>query len=490
MKKRKMPKFSLKNIGASFRTRSFRAGGYSVAATVIVLAIAVVVNIIVASLPSRYTQFDTTSSQIFSISDQTEKLVGGLTEDVTIYWVVQSGAEDSYIETLLDRYKSMSSHIKVVKKDPDVYPTFVQNYTDDSVYNNSLVVESGQRYRYVAYTDIYLYDYSNYYYTGSYDVSFDGESALTSAIDYCVSEVLPKVYMLTGHGEADMASTFSTAVEKENIELEELSLLTLEAVPEDADALLINTPQSDIAEEEKNMIQEYLGAGGSLILITDPVQDEPLTNLDALMENYGVSSAEGIVIEGSQSNYAFGTPYYLLPTLSSHDITSALKSEGYYVLLPVAHGLVVSETLSANMSVTTLLETSDSAFSKVAGYSLTTYEKEDGDIDGPFALAVAITDTIDDSTESQIVWVSSGALLDESSNSRVSGGNLDFFLNCLNWMCDAEESDLSIHAKALSQEYLTMDSATSSMLALLMVGVIPVAYLAIGITIWIRRKRR
>ena len=355
----KMPKISAKKIGASFKTRAFQVGGYSVAATVIVLAIAIVVNIIAGSLPSKYTQFDTTSNQIFSISDQTEKLVGGLEEDVTIYWIVQSGNEDTYTGTLLDRYQSLSSHIKVVKKEPDVYPTFAQNYTDETVYNNSLVVECGDRSRFIAYTDIYLYDYSDYYYTGSYDVSFDGESALTSAIDYCLSEDLPKVYILTGHGEADMSSTFSTAVEKENIELEELSLVTLNEVPDDADALLINTPSSDIAEEEKDLILEYLSTGGSLIMITDPEQDEELTNLKALMAHYGVSSAEGIVIEGSQNNYAFGTPYYLLPTLKSHDITSALKSEGYYVLLPVAHGLTVSEELADNLSVTTLLETSD-----------------------------------------------------------------------------------------------------------------------------------
>lgn len=486
----KKPKISAQKIGASFQTRSFRVGGYSVAATVIVLAIAIVVNIIAGSLPAKYTQFDTTSSQVFSISDQTEKLVGGLEQDVTIYWIVQSGAEDTYTEALLERYESLSSHVKVVKKDPDVYPTFAQNYTDGTIYNNSLVVECGERYRYVSYDEIYLYDYSYYYYTGSYDVSFDGESAITSAIDYCVSTDLPKVYSLTGHGEADMASTFSSAVEKENMELVELSLLTLEAVPDDADALLINTPSSDIAEEEKDMIQEYLAVGGSLLLITDPADEEPFMNLEALMANYGVTSNEGVVIEGSQNNYALGRPYYLLPTINSHDITSALKSEGYYVLLPIAHGLTVSSDLPDTVSVSTLLKTSDSAFSKLAGYDLTTYEKEDGDIDGPFALAVAVTDTIDDATESQIVWVSSGALLDESSNSRVSGGNLDFFLNCLNWMCEAEESSLSIHAKALSQDYLTMDSGTASTLSVLMVLVLPVAYLAIGITIWIRRKRR
>lgn len=484
----KLPKFKPAHIAASFRTRSFRIGGYSVLAALIVLAIAVAANFFVNALPSSVTQFDTTSNQLFTISEQTENIVSSLEDEVTIYWVVQAGAEDSAVETLLDRYKSLSSQIKVIQKDPDVYPAFVQQYTD-TIYNNSLIVESGERYRYISYEEIYVYDYSNYYYTGSYDVSFDGESALTSAIDYVISEDLPKVYRLTGHGESTLAATFSSAVEKENIDMEDLSLLTLQTVPEDADCILIYAPQSDISEEEKAMLEEYLGNGGNLVLITDPPQEGALTNLEALMAYYGVTAKEGVVVESDQSHYAWDAPYYLLPDYGSHDITASL-SGGYYVLLPIAQGLSVSDELPAAVTVTELLTTSDSAFSKVAGYNLTTYEKEDGDIDGPFALAVAITDTLDDGLESNIIWVSSAALLDEQANTQASGGNQDFFLNVLNYLCEPEGSSLSIHAKSLSYEYLTMDSATAAVLSLLVIGVIPVAYLAIGIVIWFRRKHR
>ena len=303
----KLPKFKPAHIAASFRTRSFRIGGYSVLAALIVLAIAVAANFFVNALPSSVTQFDTTSNQLFTISEQTENIVSSLEDEVTIYWVVQAGAEDSAVETLLDRYKSLSSQIKVIQKDPDVYPAFVQQYTD-TIYNNSLIVESGERYRYISYEEIYVYDYSNYYYTGSYDVSFDGESALTSAIDYVISEDLPKVYRLTGHGESTLAATFSSAVEKENIDMEDLSLLTLQTVPEDADCILIYAPQSDISEEEKAMLEEYLGNGGNLVLITDPPQEGALTNLEALMAYYGVTAKEGVVVEGDQSHYAWDAP--------------------------------------------------------------------------------------------------------------------------------------------------------------------------------------
>ena len=103
---------------------------------------------------------------------------------------------------------------------------------------------------------------------------------------------------------------------------------------------------------------------------------------------------------------------------------------------------------------------------------------------------MAISDTVEDGITSDIIWVSSAALTDEQINAQVSGGNQDFFLNSLSYLCQAEESNLSIHAKSLSSETLTMDSATVSVLTVLMVGVVPIAFLAVGIVIFVRRKRR
>ncbi|MCD8375809.1 MAG: GldG family protein [Oscillospiraceae bacterium] len=488
----KKPQFHTngRSLKTTFQSRTFRVGGYSVAAAAIVLAIAIVINVLVGALPASWTQLDATSSQLFTISEQTENTLAGLEEDVTIYWIVRSGSEDDYVESLLNRYASMSSHVSVEKKDPDVYPTFLTAYGQtDEAEDNSLLVVLGDNYRYIDYYSIYVYDYTYYYYTGSYDVEFDGESVLTSAISYVSSGVTPKLYTLTGHGESSLSDDFSSAVSKENIEVEELSLLTEGSVPEDADALLVYAPTTDISEEEKDALLEYLQAGGNLILITQPLDDEELTNLEALMAEYGVTASEGIVLEGNSSYYAWGYPYYLLPEISSHTVTDPLIDSGYYVLLPLAQGLSVSDELPDGVSVTELLTTTDAAYSKIAGYAMTTTEKEDGDIDGPFALAVAITDTIDDDTESNILWVSSAYLLDDSANSSVSGGNQDLFLNALNWMCEQEDS-ISIHAKSLSTEYLTMSDSAGTMLCVLAIGLIPAVYLAIGIVIWVRRRHR
>ena len=255
-------------IKAAFSSKSFKVGGYSVAAAVVVIAIAVAVNMIAGALPAGVTQLDMTTSGVYSLSQETENLLSGLEEEVTVYWVVQDGQEDVTLEHLLDRYEAGSSKIKVVKRDPDVYPTFLAQYDVSETYNNSLIVESGETFRYVSYNDVYEYDYSSYSYDYSYTTSFAGENALTSAINYVISSDLPKIYILTGHGESELSTTFAGAVQSANIEYEELSLLTEEAVPEDADAIMICSPQSDISAEEEELLADYLAAGGNLMLLT------------------------------------------------------------------------------------------------------------------------------------------------------------------------------------------------------------------------------
>ena len=241
-------------------TRSFRVGGYSMAAAAIVVVIAVVANLLVNALPASATQFDTSQGAMYTLSLETTDLLAGLEEDVTVYWIVQSGQEDETLSTLLDRYTGRSDHLILEKKDPDVDPGFLSEYVTGTVYNNSLIVTSDTRDTYVSYEDIYTYEYSDDY--TSYNVSFNGESALTSAIDYVLRDTLPKVYTLTGHGEGSLSSDFQSAAEQDNVEFEELSLLSAETVPEDADCVLILAPQSDIADVELTALQAYLDGGG------------------------------------------------------------------------------------------------------------------------------------------------------------------------------------------------------------------------------------
>ncbi|MCM1344611.1 MAG: GldG family protein [Lachnospiraceae bacterium] len=463
---------------------ALKGGSYSVIITVVVLAVLVVVNILASVLPGAITKYDISASKLYSITSATKVVVNALEKDVTIYWIVQADEEDSVIENLLEKYDSLSSHIDVVKKNPDIYPTFAAQYTDETVANNSLVVECGDRSRYIGYDDIYLIeaDMSSYYYSGSYDVSFDGEGAITSAIDYVVSEDLPQLYLLEGHGEAELPTYVSEQIQKENIDVTSFSLLTEDSVPEEADCVLIYSPASDISPEEKDMLAEYAAGGGKLMVIAGATEEGTLENLYGLLADYGIEAAEGVVVEEDRGYYAFQQPYILLPEIASSDMTDPLIAENYYVIMPIAQGLVFD---SSSTEVMELLSTSPTSFSKTAGYALTTYEKEEGDTDGAFAVGVSV----ECGGGGQMVWFTSSYFLDEMYNAYSSGANLELAMNAISSLIGEREA-IAIRSKAIDYNYLTISESDASRLKTIMIGICPILYLGFGVFMFVERRKR
>lgn len=469
----------LKSSACTGQSRiAMRGGSYSLVLTATVLAILIAVNVFVSSLPSAKTKFDISASKLYSITSNTKAVVNALERDVTIYWIVQADKEDEVIENLLSKYESLSDHIKVVKKNPDVYPTFAEQYTDETVKNNSLVVESGNRSRYISYDDIYVKESDVYSY--NYSTSFDGEGALTSAIAYVTSDELPKLYMLEGHGEAEIPSTFSEKIERENIQVNTISLLKVDSIPEDADAVMIYAPSSDISDKEKDMLADYVKNGGKLLVMAGPATDGVLENLYGLLSGYGVKVNEGIVIDEDRAHYAFQLPYVLMPDLKEDEITKSLIEEHYFPLMPVSHGLTMEKT-SGGATVKALLTTSKSAFSK-RDYDLSTNKKGKDDIDGPFVIAVSIKDG-----DGRIVWFASSSFLEDMYNAYSSGANVDLAMNAMASLVGKNEA-LAIRSKSLNYNYLTISDSAASLLKVLMIGVFPLLYFGIGICVVLIRR--
>ena len=460
-------------------------GSYSFSMIAIFVIIIIVINSIVGEIPTKYTQIDVSSEKIYSIGEQTEELLESLEEKVTIYHVVQSGYEDEVISNLLKKYDE-SDKVEVIVKDPVVNPKFVSEYTSDSVTQNSLIVEYGEKYKLVDYND--MYETSIDYYSYSTTVTgFDGEGQITSAIAYVTAENLPKLYVLEGHGELELNSTLQLDVEKGNIEIVSLNLLTEEAVPEDAECIMINAPASDIAEDEAEKVIEYLENGGKAIIFSDYVETE-MPNFDSILENYGVKRAEGIVMEGNSQYYAMQMPYYLLPDVENNSITSDVKSEGYYVLVPYAQGIRKIDGVRDTISITSLLTTSDEAYSKInlAGDTL---ERASEDIDGPFDLGVLITEEIAKGT-TEIVYFSTSALQDSQVNQIVSGGNEKLIMGAVNELLSSEESiSVSIPSKSVEVSYLSISAYDSNFWMICTIGLIPGFFLVAGFVIWFKRRR-
>ena len=464
-----------------------RNGSYSTLLIVIFVAIVVVINMIVGKLPSKYTQIDISDQQLYSIGDETKKVLNNLDKEVTIYQIAQSGSEDETISNLLQKYADESKHVKVELKDPVVSPKFVSEYTSDQVSSNSLIVVCGDRNKVVNYNDMYesTMDYNTYSYQTT---GFDGEGQITSAIAYVTTENLPVLYTLEGHGEKELDSTIKEDIEKANMEVKTLNLISEGSVPDDAACLLIDSPSSDISEDEKTALLDYLENGGKAMVFSD-YTESTLSNFAAVLENYGVKAADGIVFEGDNQHYGMQMPYYLLPTVNSTDASSETASSGYYIIMPYAQGIQKLDDVRDTVTVEDILTTSDSAYSKTNLQS-ETLEKEDGDVEGPFALGVSIKEDVGDGKKTQIIYYSSSYIMDSQMNQLVSGGNEKLVTESLNSMVSTEETTtVSIPSKSLEVSYLTIPDYDASFWKICTIGLIPGIFLVAGFVIRFKRRK-
>ena len=487
MKNKNHNKFDKKKLIGTISKKHIKNGSYTMVMSVIFIAVVIVINMIVSTIPSKYSEIDISSQKLYSIGDETKKMLKDLEKDVTIYQIAQSGSEDENIANLLKKYEDESKHIKVEQKDPVVNPKFVSQYTSDDLSANSLIVVCGDRNKVIDYNNIYetSIDYQTY---SSQTTGFDGEGQITSAIGYVTSENLPVLYTVEGHGEKDMDSSIKEDIEKANMDIKSLNLLTEGSVPDDADCLFIDSPSTDFSSDEKDAIIEYLENGGKAMIFSD-YTTEDMPNFDAILENYGVQRTEGVVFEGDKQHYAMQMPYYLVPTINSTDASSETASAGYYVLAPYAQGIKQLDDVRDTVKIESILTTSDQAYSKT-DLNSNTIEKEDGDVEGPFDLGVSITESLDDDKETQIVYYSTSNLMDSQTNQMVSGGNEKLIMESLKWMTDTEESaSVSIPSKSLEVSYLTITDYDAAFWKICTIALIPGLFLVIGFVVWIKRRK-
>ncbi|MBR3296829.1 MAG: GldG family protein [Firmicutes bacterium] len=469
--------------------KAFRIGGYSVLAVLLALAILVGVNVLAAKLPASVTQIDLTGASLFTLSDQTVSLIKGLDKDVELYWMVTAGNEDPKLQLLIDKFDGLSDHLRITHVDPKVNPDFSSMFTDNvgEDLENSIAVVCGDKSQYLDYMDMFDIDLSHYYEDGKYDYKFAGEDVIAAGVDYVIRENLPVVYATTGHGEEAIPGIYQTMIKRDNIDFKSFSFLDNGEIPEDCDALIIHAPKSDFSDDEIAKVKAFLSKGGKLLLSTGASNDGSLlVNITEMMKEYGVTLHKGIIVEPSEENYAYQSPYYIVPQLITHEITTPVRDHNYKVMLPITQGMTKEENPPEGIEIERLMVTSEQAVSKADGFSMHSYDKEEGDEEGQFLIGVAITDS---NTGAQIVWYSSAYIADYDTNIRVSGANQEVYVNSLNWMCDAHSS-IAIHQKDLGYNYLTIPSSVGNIMTVVLVAVIPLLYFLVGLVITLRRQRK
>lgn len=466
----------------SFATRKFKGGAYATTLSVLAVAMVLIINLIASKLDIR---IDLTTDGKYSLSSETISMLEELKDEITIYYLVASGEEIAYFDKMFTKYDDYGDKVSIQYKDPVLYPKFAAQYVEDTVTDQSFLVvnETTGRARYVDYTELMIteFDYTTYSYSTT---GLDLEGKLDAAIQYVSNENLPMMYVVTGHGEATISNVMAELLEKGNITTNEITLISEESIPEDCDILFLYQPQADYTEEETEMILDYLVNGGDAIFSVDYVTPE-LTNFNSLLSYYGVTVQEGMVIEGNSSYYVNQRPYMLLPTVYSSDITDSVRGQKY-VIAAYASGLTLAEDIRDTITAANLLYSSE--YSYLKAMDTETLEREDGDMEGPFYLGLMLSETQGEE-ETKIAVYSAKLFFDDSLLSSSSYGNADIFLNTINTFCE-QESAAAVPVMSLSEELLTLTSAQTNRIAIIVAVLLPLCIIGIGITVVVKRRKK
>lgn len=470
----------------SVSTGRIKRGAFSTGLIAVVIAAAVGINWAMTFVPDSAKQFDVTQEGLYEIGDKTKEVLQGLNEDITIYVLDSKDSADSIIVRMLSKYQEASDHIKVEYRSTELYPDFGAKYGADSTSSGSLIVEGSKRFKLIPNSNLYEteLDYTTY----SQNVTgFDGEGRVTGAIAYVTGDELPILYQVCGHSELAISGELRNAVEKENVDIQDLNLMEVDKVPEDAAGLVILAPTQDFSEDDARKVAEYMDNGGKMLLVTT-LTESGIPNLTGIFAKYGLSLTKGLVVDPAGSYY-YQNPFCLLPDVNSSVVSADLSSQRRNVLMPYAQGIVVSEEqIEDGPTITQVLTTSGDSYAK-QDLNMENWEYEPGDATGPFALGLYLMRLNDDNTETELLWLSTENMLSEEANALTAGANFELINNMIARMKN-EESSISIPVKNYMAESFTVPRSVFFFGFAITTLLIPVILIGIGLTIWLGRRKK
>lgn len=471
-------------IRKSFTSKQFQSGAYSSVITVLVIAIVVVINMVFAKLDLST---DLSKGSLFTLSKDTREILKDNTKKITLNYMVSSGQEQDYIENVLEQYAKESKQIRIKKTDPVVNPGFASKYNiSDEITSNDVIVvnEENDSAKYVSANEM-LYsksDYSSYYNQNSSNY-LDVEGQITSAIQNVLAENKTKMYVVSGHGEQELAATLVSAYEKMNIEKEDLALLTAKEIPSDCDILYFNGPTTDLSDNEKTVVLNYLKKGGdSIINLSYSTQSKEQPNFGEILEYYGMQSTQGLICEGAGHYSAY--PNYIVPALGSSELVSSMKGQ---IIVLNSIGLNRMTEIRSSLQLEELLTTSEESYLKVDPSSGTA-EKESGDIDGPFTIGISAKESVDDG-ETKLIVFSSADSFSETCVADSPLENGDLIKNAVGSMLESEVQKVAIDPKSLDYSYISLPVMAQMVWFLILLILLPLAVLIFGFVIWLTRRK-
>jgi ABC-type uncharacterized transport system involved in gliding motility auxiliary subunit len=480
------------------------------------LLTALVFGIVVATnyLANRHNKrWDLTEAKQFTLSDQTVKILGNLGRDLEVVILDRSDRARTTRE-LLEQYRYYSKRVSIEVIDQEAQPARAAQYrtaTESNIPFGTIVIDSGDRQE---------------------RVSSATEQDITNAIIKVLKEGKKTIYFMDGHGERDIeesgpggASLIKAKLEESNYEVAKyhpLQSMTEGRIelPEDATAIIIAGPQRDYLPAEIDVLRYFLKSAGKIVFLLDPQNQGEIPNLESFMSELGVVVGNNVVIDVSGVGQLLGVGGPESPLIASygpHAITERMAS--FPTVYPIVRTVTSAETTPEGVSVTEILESSESSWAEESLDDLASGVKPDeGELTGPLSIAVAVILEPDESNpveadtdesageggdaepqqespdaddeppppEGRAIVVGDS---DFMANNLVSSpiGNRDLFLNMVNWV--AQDEDLiSIRPKEAEDRRVVMTQQQQSNVGYLSLLIIPGVILLMGVSVWWGRR--
>ena len=477
----------------NIKDKRFRYGTFSTAMMLFAVILFVFVNLVADEFNRS---FDLTPDGIFSLSDRSHDFLDTLAQDVTITHVVQLGGQPHnwtpLVAQLLEEYDAASRHITVQERDPMISPMLIHQLADAAgleggIPEGSVVVQSGNSTRVVTLSEMLVLDWDMFGRPTSIR-SYNFEAEITRAIHAVTQASAPVIYYVTGSGEFDLQPMLRMFLESENFEVREVNLVTQD-VPAEADILLIPMPGRDWTEVKGQRVLDFLMDEGRAFIVADlTLEDMPVFN--GVLASYGIAPINYLVIEGNPNNIWPPHPNAIAPIRAPHQINENVLGRDLPNFMFDAIGLDVLDIRRNSTNIEPLWATSRDAFARVDPTVLTS-AKVPGDLDGPFLLAAAITDTrfVDDTLTTQLVVVSNMLVLSDVAFSNVGVGNYQFVLDAMRWLYGQSPSIFIPGRTPPGQgAQLTLNQLNVNVMTGIATAVLPLLCIAVGIFVWFRRR--
>lgn len=469
---------------------------------VLVLAGILLLNFLVGLIPENVTKIDISTNKMYSLTDTAKRSISKIKKDVEID-LLKAGGEKSLsgdTETLdiyLGKMASLSRHLSYRVVNTSDNPTYLASFgIEEQAADGSILVHCDGKSRLVPFSDIFYYYIDGYgqvneqtlnlllqvYGSSSFTYSreFDGTNQLLSAFDYVTSDVVPVIYLMSGHSEVGLSDSLKSRIDALNIDTNTLTLLQTGEIPKDCMMIIINSPRTDITENELPLLEEYLTDGGNLMIVTDPGVSS-LTNLQTLTASFGMTAEDGVVIENNSGNYYFQSPHYLSPVISSHAVTNEFRSS-LRAMLPSAHGIIVAETLPEGVTVSTLFASTDNSHIVPADAQ---------SIDCPEGQEKKshVVGAIAEKNGGSLVWITTSAFTNDTVNSYVADGNYTYLMSMISLLRPGA-TILSVESLKISSAPLVVPEISAKLWSVVMTLLIPGVILGGGLFYWLRRRKK